>query len=52
MAEFLQYGHHSWALNDNNNNNIRLTAFFQDNPGKPLPEGQTILDFTEAEMQW
>ena len=25
---------------------IRLTAFFQDNMGKPAPERQTILDFT------
>ena len=28
-----------------------LTAFFQDNPGRPLPEGQTVLDFTEVEMK-
>jgi len=27
---------------------IRLTAFFQDNMGKPAPERQTILDFTGA----
>jgi len=30
------------------NTHIRLTAFFQDNLGKPAPERQTILDFTEA----
>jgi len=27
---------------------IRLTAFFQDNLGKPAPERYTILDFTAA----
>ena len=27
---------------------IRLTAFFQDNLGKPAPERQTILDFSGA----
>jgi len=27
---------------------IHLTAFFQDNLGKPAPERQTILDFAEA----
>ena len=26
------------------------TALCQNNPGKPVPDGQTILDFTEAEM--
>ena len=31
----------------------RLTAFFQDYLGKPVPEGQTILDFTDTEtMGW
>jgi len=27
---------------------MRLTALFQDNPGKPTSERQTILDFTGA----
>jgi len=27
-------------------------AFFQDNLGKPVREGQTMLDFPEAEMMW
>jgi len=34
---------------------INLTAFFQDNLGKPAPEMLTILDFTEARddgWQW
>ena len=33
----------------------RLTAFFQDYLGRLIPEGQTILDFIEAETtgwQW
>jgi len=41
--------------NDNNNNNSDLTTIYQDNPGRPVPERQTILDFSEAEMtgwQW
>ena len=36
-------------------NNTHLMAVFQNYLGKPLLEGQTILDFTEAEMmgwQW
>ena len=37
----------------NNNNNGYLTAYSQDKPGMPVPEG--FLDFHEAEMtgwQW
>jgi len=33
----------------------RLTAFFQDYPGEPVPDSKTNLDFTEArdsEWQW
>jgi len=32
------------------NNNTRLTGFFRDKLAKLVPEGQTILYFTEAEM--
>ena len=41
--------------NSSLNHNTNLVAFFQDNLSKPVPKGQTILDFTEAEMmgwQW
>jgi len=30
------------------NYDTRLTAFFQDNLGKPAPDRQTILNFNEA----